>query len=59
MWEGRVSGKSDIRVRLPAGNVLFPALPMKEGLKPSLATTTTKASERVIADPLGLKNKDE
>ncbi|HEY8875615.1 MAG TPA: hypothetical protein VIM32_03045 [Desulfosporosinus sp.] len=53
MCESRVPGKSDIRVRLPAGNVLFPALPMKVGLKPSLATTTAKASERVIADLLG------
>jgi len=26
---------------------------MKVGLKPSLATTTAKASERVVADPLG------
>jgi len=26
MHEGRVPGKSDILVRLPAGNVLFPAL---------------------------------
>jgi hypothetical protein len=30
MHEGRVPGKSDIRVRLPAGNVLFPALLKKE-----------------------------
>jgi len=42
------------RASMPAGNVLFPALLMKEGLKPSLATTTAKASDRVIADPLGL-----
>ena len=49
--------KSDIPVRLPAGNVLFPALLMKEGLKPSSATTLTKASERVIADTLALERQ--
>ena len=31
---------------------MFPVLLMKAGLKPSLATTTAKASERVIAAPL-------
>jgi hypothetical protein len=38
---------------MPAGNVLFPAPLYESGLKPSLATTTAKASDRVIADPLG------
>ena len=32
---------------------------MKEGLKPSLATTHAKASRRVIADPLGLGKEDD
>jgi len=54
MKVGRVPGQFDILVSRPAGNVLFPALPMKAGLKPSLATTIAKASERVVAIPLGL-----
>ena len=29
----------------------------ESGLKPSLATTSAKASERVIADPLGLDRR--
>ena len=49
MQEGRIPGQSDILVAWPAGNVLFPALLMKEGLKPSLATTYAKASRRVLA----------
>ena len=53
MQAGRVPGKRGVLASMPAGNVLFPALLMKEGLKPSLATTHAKASERVIADPLG------
>ena len=32
---------------------------MKAGSKPSLATTTAKASDRVIADPLGLDDVRE
>ena len=40
------------RVRLPSGNVLVSRPAEERGLKPSLATTTAKASERVIADPL-------
>jgi hypothetical protein len=50
-----VPGQCDILVAWPAGNVLFPALLYESGLKPSLATTTAKASERVIADPPGLE----
>ena len=46
-------GQCDILVAGPAGNVLFPALLMKEDLKPSLTTTHAKASRRVIADPPG------
>jgi len=37
---------------LPAGNILVSRPAYERGLKPSLATTTAKASERVIADPL-------
>ena len=38
---------------------LFPALLKKADLKPSLATTTAKASERVIADPLGKEDASQ
>ncbi len=31
----------------------------ESGLKPSLATTTAKASERVIADPLGKEDASQ
>src|SRR5665811_1820820 len=44
----------DILVSGPAGNVLFLALLKKESLKPSLATMSAKASERVIADAPGI-----
>ncbi|HUS88873.1 MAG TPA: hypothetical protein VMW91_05800 [Desulfosporosinus sp.] len=53
MQAGRVPGKSDIRVRLPAEHVHVFRPAEERGLKPSLATTTAKASGRVIADPLG------
>ena len=59
MQEGRVPGQCDILVAWPAGNVLFPALRMKVGLKPSLATTVAKASDRVIADPMAGKAKGQ
>ena len=52
MQEGRVPGKCDILVAVPAGNVLVSRPADESGLKPSLATTTAKASERVIAAPL-------
>src|SRR5665648_22004 len=41
----------------PDGKVLFPAPPMKEGLKPSLATTIAEASRRVIAARPGMDTK--
>ena len=53
MQAGRVPGQSDILVAWPAGNVLVSRPPDESGLKPSLSTTTAKASERVIADPPG------
>jgi len=53
MQAGRVPGQCNILVAGPAGNVLFPALLYESGLKPSLATTTAKVSERVVADPPG------
>ncbi|WP_461389138.1 hypothetical protein [Desulfosporosinus fructosivorans] len=37
---------------MPAGNILVSRPAYERGLKPSLATTTAKASERVSADPL-------
>ncbi|HZK85539.1 MAG TPA: hypothetical protein VFC58_12915 [Desulfosporosinus sp.] len=54
MHEGRVPGQCDVLVAGPAGNVLVSRPTDESGLKPSLATMTAKASERVIADPLGL-----
>ena len=42
-----------VLVAWPAGNVLVSRPVEERGLKPSLATTHAKASERVIADPLG------
>ena len=53
MQEGRVPGQSDILVAWPAEHVLVFRPAEERGLKPSLTTTTAKASERVIADPLG------
>ncbi|WP_461391455.1 hypothetical protein [Desulfosporosinus fructosivorans] len=37
---------------MPAGNILVSRPAYESGLKPSLATTTAEASERVSADPL-------
>ncbi|WP_461389061.1 hypothetical protein [Desulfosporosinus fructosivorans] len=53
MQAGRIPGKSDIPVRCRRETSCFPSCFKQAGLKPSLATTTAKASERVIADPLG------
>ena len=45
--------QSDILVAWPAEHILVFRPAEERGLKLSLATTTAKASERVIADPLG------
>ena len=58
MQEGRVPGKSAILGQLPAGNILVSRPADESGLKPSLATTTAKASERVIADPLARVDRE-
>ena len=47
-------GQSDIVSHGQQNTSLCSALLYESGLKPSLATTTAKASDRVIADPLGL-----
>ncbi|KUO72996.1 MAG: hypothetical protein APF81_23880 [Desulfosporosinus sp. BRH_c37] len=48
-----MSGQSDILVAWPAEHILVFRPAYESGLKPSSATTTAKASDRVIADPLG------
>ena len=53
MQAGRVPDQCDILVAWSAGNILVSRPADESGLKPSLATTIAKASERVIADPLG------
>ena len=53
MQAGRVPDQCDILVAWPAGNILVSRPADESGLKPSLATTIAKASERVIANPLG------
>ncbi|MHB8077567.1 MAG: hypothetical protein ACYDGZ_28020 [Desulfosporosinus fructosivorans] len=52
-------GQCDVRVAWPAGNVLVSRPTDESGLKPSLATTTAKASESVIADPLAWVSGEE
>jgi len=51
MQAGRVPGQCDILVAGPAEHILVFRPAYESGLKPSLATTIAKASERVIADP--------
>ncbi|HEY8911080.1 MAG TPA: hypothetical protein VIM51_12500 [Desulfosporosinus sp.] len=58
MHEGRVPDQCDVRVAWPAGNVLVSRPAEESGLKPSLATTRAKASERVVADPLARVDAD-
>jgi len=55
LYASRIPDQSGVRAAWPAGNILFPALLYARGLKPSLATTTAKASERVIVAPLAGK----
>ena len=57
MRAGRVSGQSDIVSHGRRNTSLCSALLIKEGLKPSLATTIAKASERVVADPLAWERR--
>ena len=52
-------GQSDIVSHGQQNTSLCSALLYESGLKPSLATTTAKASERVIADPLGQDDAGE
>ncbi|WP_461393017.1 hypothetical protein [Desulfosporosinus fructosivorans] len=59
MQEGKMPGQCDVRVAWPAGNVLVSRPTDESGLKPSLATTTAKASESVIADPLAWVSGEE
>ena len=51
MQAGRVPDQCDILVAGPAEHILVFRPAYESGLKPSLATTIAKASERVIADP--------
>jgi len=53
MQAGRVPSQSDLLVAWLAEYILVFRPAEESGLKPSLATTTAKASERAIADPLG------
>ncbi|MHB8077571.1 hypothetical protein, partial [Desulfosporosinus fructosivorans] len=53
LWGGQDSRQIGHPWPLPAGNILVSRPADERGLKPSLATTTAKASERVSADPLG------
>ena len=55
MQESRVPGQCDILVAGPAEHILVFRPAYESGLKPSLATTIAKASERVIADSLAWK----
>ncbi|MHB8077183.1 hypothetical protein, partial [Desulfosporosinus fructosivorans] len=53
LWGGQDSRQIGHPWPLPAGNILVSRPADERGLKPSLATTNAKASERVSAAPLG------
>jgi hypothetical protein len=57
MQAGRVPGKRGILASMPAEHILVFRPAFESGLKPSLATTIAKASERVIADPPARKTR--
>jgi len=62
MKVGRVPGKSDILVRLPAGNVLFPALLYESGFKTEFGYDDRKgvgACDRGPSRARNARGKDE